>query len=186
MADIKEIVRGFARTKEQETAIRAYGLPARAIFAEGVGAESLEACLSTFRDRPGRLVIARDMRIFGETKRLVSAAMKRLEQAGIRVVDITHPEDATISQLLERAHIAISSTRFSGDRPRARRQGRDGGFAKGRCAQARRDSFVPPRMVDQIVDEPTIPWTVKVRILSPHFSESTLRRRYGAARRGRG
>ena len=55
MADDKEIVRGYAKTKEQEAALIAHGLLAKAVYLEERGAETLEACLATFRDRPGIL-----------------------------------------------------------------------------------------------------------------------------------
>ena len=64
--------RGFCKTKEQERELIAYGLPARAIFMDGRGAENLELCLESFRDRPGTLILAADIRMFGATRRKVA------------------------------------------------------------------------------------------------------------------
>lgn len=180
MTEAPSITKGFARTKEQRDALLAHGIPARAIFMEGAGAESLDACLATLRGRPGLLVIAHDLRLFGGTKRLVVEGMGKLEVAGIRVLDITHPEDNTVALLIHRAHVAISSSRLRGDRPRARRQGRQGGYAKGRAAQDARDGAAPAWLIDRIVDDRRIPWAVKTELLHPHFTKSTLRRHYGS------
>jgi hypothetical protein len=182
---IDAVIRAFARNKEQQAALRAHGVPARSIFMDGVPGETFDRCLATFRGRPGTLLIAHDLRVFGGTKRLIADTMARLELAGTRVADITHPEDATVAHLLQRANVLISGSRFSGDRPRARRQGRDGGFAKGHAERGRRSSVAPNWLVDRIVDEASIPWKLKAQILSPHFSLSTLRRHYGSVRSGR-
>ena len=70
-----DIVRGYAKTKEQEAALIAHGLLAKAIYLEERGAETLEACLATFRDRPGTLLIAYDLRALGASKRAVAEIM---------------------------------------------------------------------------------------------------------------
>lgn len=87
------IVRGFAKTKEQMQALKDHGLPDRAIYLDGRGAETLETCLSSFRDRPGTLVIARDLRLVSDTKRGVADFMARMELASIRVHASTHHTD---------------------------------------------------------------------------------------------
>lgn len=174
------VTRGYARTKEQEAALRAHGLPAKAIYLEARGAETLEACLSSFRDRPGALVIAYDLRLLGSSKRAVADIMARLEKVGIRVRDIAHPEDDTQAAMIQRANVAISGSRFQGDRPRARRQGRAGGHAKGTAAAGARSGLAPAWVVNAIVDHPALSWAIRLELLAPHFSESTLRRHYGA------
>ena len=180
MADDKEIVRGYAKTKEQEAALIAHGLLAKAIYLEERGAETLEACLATFRGRPGTLLIAHDLRALGASKRAVAEIMDRLELAKIRVQDISHPTDQTNAALIQRANVAISGARFHGDRPRARRQGRAGGHAKGVAAEGARSGLAPSWLVDRIVDHQALSWALRVELLAPHFSESTLRRHYGA------
>lgn len=174
------IARGFARTPEQLKAIQAHGLDDRAIYMDGRGAETLEACVDSFRSRPGTLVIAHDLRVFGASKRAIAAFMDEIEKLSIKVRDLSNPEDLTHAAMIQRANVAISGSRFRGDRKRARRQGRDGGMAKGRAAQARRDQLSPQWLIDRIVDHPSIPWPLKRELLEPHFPESTLRRHYGA------
>lgn len=170
------IRRGFCRTKDQAAALRGYGLTDKAIYVDRRGAEDLEQCLASFRGRPGTLVIAPDLRVFGASKAAVAAIMARLERAEIRVVDAIHPQDQTIAEMLQRAFKAISGSRFR-DRRTARRRGRHGGLAKGQTAQAARDGAVPPELVARIVQNQEIAWRVKLALL-PGFSESTLRRRY--------
>ena len=174
------IIRAYARTKEQEAVIRGHGLPAKAIFLDGRGAETFDRCLSTFRGRPGRLLIAHDLRVFGSKRPLVAAVMARLERSRIAVIDLSNPYDTTISQMLARANRLIAGGRFP-DRRRACRMGRRGGIGKGRAAAARRDGLADGWLVDNIVDDPDLTWAQRLRLLSPHFSEATLRRWYGAA-----
>jgi hypothetical protein len=178
-------VRGFATSKEGRDILLEYGLPETAIFTRGCGVEDLDPCLSTFRGRPGWLILAQDLRAFGPTKRAVAGRADALERAGIRILDISHPEDTTYSALLQRAQKAISGARFQ-DRRRAKRQGRRGGQAKGLRAHETRDGIAPRWVIDRIVDDTRIPWEVKVDLLAPHFSESTLRRHYGAKNTSRG
>lgn len=176
------VTRGFCLTKDMAAALAGFGLPAKAIYQDGRGAEDLEACLASFRDRRGTLVIAPDLRVFGTSKQAVANVMARLERAGIEVVDAIHPQDQTVAEKLQRAFKAISGSRFR-DRRRAKRQGRAGGLARGLAAQDARDGTIPREVVARIVQHNALPWKVKLEILGPGFSESTLRRRYsrGAA-----
>lgn len=175
------VIRAYAKTKEQECALKDHGVAPRDIYLEGRGAETLEACLATFRGRPGALITAHDLRLLGCTKRAVSSMMDRLELARIKVQDISHPNDQTHAAMIQRANVAISASRFQGDRPKARQVGRAGGRGKGRSAAETRDGMAPQWLVDRIVDHPDIPWPLKKQLLEPHFTESTLRRHYGAA-----
>lgn len=172
-------IRGFCRNKEQEADILAHGVPARAIFIPDRGAETLEQCIASFRGRPGTLVISHDLRVLGSTKRLLAEIMAQLEKLTIKVSDLTHPQDTTVTELVQRANVLISGSRLSGDRPRARKQGRAGGRKKGEYAWNRRGEVAPRWVIDRIVDHRDIPWDVKVQLLQPHFTKSTLRRHYG-------
>lgn len=173
-------VRGFCHTADQEAGIVAYGVPARAVFQADRGAETIENCLASFRGRPGTLVLAQDIRAFGDTRRDVADIMARLEKAKINVIDLTHREDVTVSQMLARAYQAIACNRFVGDRQRARRVGRKGGIVTGRAHADKREIFASKELVDRIVDCREIPWDLKAELLAPHFSKATLRRQYGS------
>lgn len=172
--------RGFCATKEQERDLIDYGLTARSIFMDGRGAETLDICLESFRDRPGTLIVAADIRLFGDTRREVAEIMARLERSKIRVIDISHAGDVTVSQLLARANTAIANNHFVGDRQKARRRGRKGGIGRGTAAAEKRDQTVPKEVVDRIVDCREIPWDIKAYVLGPGFTKATLRRRYGS------
>lgn len=169
-------VRGFCQDADQEAGIVAYGVPARAVFLADRGAESLEHCLSSFRGRPGTLILAQDARAFGESRKAVAEIMARLEKAKIGVIDLTHREDETVSQLLARANNAIAHNHFVGDRQKARRRGRKGGVARGESQAAKREDA--KRLLDRIVNCRKIPWALKAMVTG--ISKHTLRRRYGA------
>lgn len=174
------VTRGFSRSKEDTQWLHRHGLPDKRIYQAGRGAESLDECFASFRGRVGKLIIARDLRALGETKQSVAATMARLEKARIRVVDISHPADTTVAEMVQRASVAISGYRFL-DKRRAKRIGRSGGLGKGVGAQNLRDGLAPKWLVDRIVDNREVPWSVKEELLAPHFSASTLRRHYGSS-----
>lgn len=172
--------RGFAKAKDEVDWLKKSGLTDKAIWLDGRGAENFDECLASFRGRPGQLIIAHDLRVFGESKRDVAAAMAKLEKAKIEVVDLAHPEDTTVAEKLHRASVAISGYRFR-DRRTARKRGRDGGLANGAAAQEFRSGIAPDWLVRNIVAEQSIAWKIKVRVLDGNFSEATLRRRYMVA-----
>ncbi len=173
------ITRGFATSKEQAQDLAKFGVSAACIYRAGSGAETLETCIDSFRGRPGRLIVAHDLRVFGSTKKQVAAVMTALEIGKIHVTDILHPEDVTVAQMVQRAQQAISSHNFK-DRRAAKRQGARGGLGKGVSAAIIRDSHSPKWLIDRIVDCCDIPWSLKLELLQPHFNQSTLRRHYGA------
>jgi hypothetical protein len=59
-------------------------------------------------------------------------------------------------------------------------KGRAGGFRKGVMAREYRDGLAQHWLIDRIVDHRDIPWSLKIELVHPHISESTLRRHYGA------
>lgn len=171
------VTRGYCRTREAAAALNGFGLPDKVIYLEGRGAEDLERCLTSFRDRPGRLVIAPDLRVFGNSRKAIAATVARLELAGIRLVDAIHPQHQTVAELLQHAFVLIAGSRFR-DRRTARRSGRAGGLARGDAAQARRDECLPHDVVARLVRHPALTWGDVTAILGSGFSESTLRRHY--------
>lgn len=171
------IERAFCRNKEQATWLLKHGLPEKAIYQDGRGAENLDECIASFRGRPGKLVIAHDLRVFGDSKREVAATMARLEKAHIRVVDISHPGDVTVSEMLHRANQAIAGYRFR-DRRMARKRGSEGGTAKGLAEERARAGIAPDWLIRNLVAEQEISWPIKIRVLGGKISQSTLRRKY--------
>lgn len=172
-------VRGYAQDKGQADWLRKHGLPDKAIYQRGRGAEDLDECIASFRGRVGKLLVAHDLRVFGLTKKEVAATMAQLEKGRIRVVDISHPGDTTIADLIHRASVAIQATGLNSRRA-AKKLGRKGGLGKGVAAYLLRESLAPTWLIDKIMDSTDIAWPTKIELLSPHFKESTLRRHYGA------
>lgn len=168
-------LRGFSRNRDETDWLKKHGLPDKAIYQAGRGAEDLDECLASFRGRPGQLVIARDLRAFGETKREVAATMARLEKVNIQVLDISHPEDTTIAEMMHRASVAISGYRFR-NRKTARRRGREGGLCGGIAALESRARIPVDSLIRNIVRETDIDWQTKARVTG--ISKATLRRHY--------
>lgn len=176
------IERAFCTDRQHVEAFKELGLPDKLIYVAGRGAEDLESCLASFRDRPGKLLIAPDLRVFRApgkepARKDVAAVMARLERAQIRVVDVIHPQDETISDMIQRSSILISGTRIR-DRRTSRRLGRVGGLARGENARSARAQIDTDWLIRQIVNDPDISWKVALRILDGKISEATLRRHY--------
>lgn len=174
------ITRGFCRHRDYLAPLKGMGLVDKAIWLEGRGAETLEWCLASFRGRPGKLMIAPDLRVFGQAKRDIAAVMAQLERARIRVVDIIHPQDETIADMLQRAFVAISGSRFR-DKRTARRRGRSGGIGRGLAAAGKRAEIAADFVIRNIVNDPDISWDQAVAIFDGKISEATLRRHYWSA-----
>ena len=171
------IERGYCRSREFVQSLRESGVTEKHLYQDGRAAENLDRCLSSFRGRPGRLLIAPDLRVFGASKKAVAEVMARLERARIQVVDVIHPQHETIAEMMQYASVLISGTRFR-DRRTARRRGAEGGRAKGQAAVEARSSVAPDWLVQNIVAAPEISWKVKLRLLDGWISEATLRRHY--------
>lgn len=172
------VERGFCTDKIHVPALKACGLPEKLIYVAGRGGETLEACLTSFRDRPGKLLIAPDLRVFGQSRKVVAGVMARLERARIKVADIIHPQDETVAEMLERATLLIARPRFR-DRRTARRRGAKGGLANGEAARSTRAQIDTDTLIRNLVAEHSeIGWPVIVRICGGTVSLSTLRRHY--------
>jgi hypothetical protein len=172
------IERAFCRNKEHLPAFRAYGLTDKLTYVDGRGAEDLEACLESFRGRPGKLLIAPDLRVFGKSIAAVEATMNRLERAKIRVVDIIHPQHETVSQMLGFARARIGASRFH-DKRTARRRGASGGLAKGEASRSARAQIDTDTLIRNLAAEhKVIGWATIRRICGGLISEATLRRHY--------
>lgn len=173
------IQRGYCRNRDFLAPLKAFGLVDRAIWLEARGAETLERCIASFRGRPGRLLIAPDLRVFGQARRDVAAVMAMLERARIKVFDIIHPQDDTVADMMQRAATLISGSRFR-DKRTARRRGRRGGLARADIAAGHRAEIAADWVIRNIVADPDISWKTAVAIFDGKISEATLRRRYGS------
>jgi hypothetical protein len=102
------IVRGYCHSRDYLAPLKAMGLADKTIWLEDRGAETLNWCLASFRARPGRLIVAPDLRVFGHAKRDIAAVMSRLERAPPRSdgrsdrPEVFSPEDQTQHRV--RAH----------------------------------------------------------------------------------
>lgn len=172
------IERAFCRDKQHLAAFRDCGVQDKLVYVDGRGAETLETCLTSFRGRPGTLLIAPDARVFGTSSKAIEAAMTRLERSNIRVVDIIHPQHETVSEILGYARNKIAKPRLR-DRRTAKRRGATGGLAKGEVARSARAQIDTDTLIRNLVAEHgIIGWAAIVRVCGGKISQSTLRRQY--------
>lgn len=176
---LKGEVRGFCRNKSDKAALLAFGLTEKQIYSRGEGAQDIGPCLATYRRRPGVIVLAEDMRAFGDSKREVAAQITGLEKAGIRILDLSNPDHQTYAEHLQFAQMKISGSRFH-DRRRAKRIGQHGGTAKGAAMQARRNARVADDIVERLCSgECPLSWKLRAWVLGDGFSATSLFRQHG-------
>lgn len=176
---VYRLVLGYAQTKEQEANLMAYGV--QRIWLKGRGAESLAECLRAFRDRPGCLAIATDLRVLcgkAEPKRPdVVVALSALENRKITVGDVRHDTE-THAQLQDRAFKAVANARFTTNKRKAKREGAKGGLAKGIAAQARRNARVADDIVERLCSLEKLTWKDCAWVLGDGFSIASLNRQF--------
>lgn len=170
------LTRGFCRSKEELERLYAIGLADKDIYMRGRGAEDLHYCIDVFRGRPGRILIASDLRTFGDKKPEIKEAMNQIEASGLRVTDITHKEDNTHLKLLDRGLKAAANYRFARNSRLARRVGSAGGRGKGVSAWRERDEIAPRWLIERLVSEFGAKRTAM--LLDNKISASTLDRKY--------
>jgi hypothetical protein len=148
------------------------------VWRRGNGAENLDDAIFDFRGRSGALAITDDLRIFGLTQKEIFARCSALMNAGIKVIDITHPSD-NIHDLQRRAFVALHAAAPIRNHRIARRRGRMGGLAKAAAAQAARDGRCSPDIVARLCRHPATDlgglrrFGSSVRIFPhPHFNAS--------------
>lgn len=169
---------GYCTDRKMLPALRTTGLADRLIWLEGRGAETLDRCLAlAFRGRPGKLFVAPGLTVFGDARKDVLAVMARLESARIRVVDIIHPQDQTVSDMIRRAVDAIGNSRFR-DKRTARRRGRAGGLARGITAANKRAEIAADWVIKNIVNDPDVSWSQAHAFFDGKISMASLRRHF--------
>lgn len=169
--------RGLAANLDERKILLAWGLKENEVYTQGQGAESIAECLWSFRGRPGQLVIVSDLRIFGDTKAIITMAMADLFARKIEVRRLMPDGEITNPHVLvKQAHAAIANNRFT-VRGRAKREGAKGGAAKGFGEKARRDALCSPVIVRRLVAEFGIRMASRLLGGAP-FSRNTLNRYY--------
>lgn len=151
----------------------------RRIYEHGQGAESLDAVLMAFRNQPGTIKIAADLRVFGHSQAAIAEAVSKCERAGIKIVDIAHPELTTIAAQLKHAFAQVAfMRRWDGDKAKARRTGANGGKAKAEHQAVKRAEKMPDDAVQRLIGKlgKTLTWRDVADVTT--FSTATLRRHY--------
>ena len=147
----------------------------RYVWIDGRGAETVHTMTNTFRDRlgPHFLYLGMDVRVLGDTQADITNAVHALGEYGVKIIDLSHPEDNTDLKLYRRAQDAM---RWNGDRRQQKRKGSKGGSAKGAAAQARRDAQANRDLVIRLCAHPKLTWKDRAQISG--ICESTLQRHY--------
>lgn len=178
--------KGFCRSlpkrtaAEQEKTLTGYGLTDKDIYVDGRGAESLSACVASFHGRPGELILAADLRVFGESRKAILDVTAMLERLRITVCDI-HSNETSLPMMLDEALAALAAySRWNGSKKTAKATGKRGGAAKGKGQEAKRAERAHPDVVRRIARCPKLTWKEKSELLGGNpFSTATLRRHYG-------
>lgn len=174
---LEGVVRGFARTKADKDRLLAFDLTDKQVYLHGSNGENLQECLATFRSGPGWIVLAEDLRAFGECKKDVANQSIALETQNIRILNLANPEDVTYSAHVQRAQVKFSGARLQ-DKRAAKRVGRLGGIGKGAAAFAARIGEMSEKYIRRIVNHPALTWAIKAELLDGIGSISTLRRHF--------
>jgi hypothetical protein len=169
----------FCGVKEQEAAALKAGRSPRDIFVEGRGAETFLACVEAIRGR-GTLGLVGGLRVFGGSRKLVMEKVRVLRERGITPYDLQTGVDDQ-AELLHQAITKIAGARaMQNNRHYPKRIGRRGGMAKGVAHQKRRNDQIDEEIVKRLCAHPNLSWGDCALILGKGFSESSLRRLYGA------
>lgn len=169
------LTRGFCVDRAGEQRLIDADIAPRSIWMRGRGAETMDECLRSFRGRQGRLAVANDLTIFGQTRKDIMGVMKALFTGGISILDVVSGE-TNPHELEHQALKHLSSKNGACDRRTARKRGARGGTAKGIASAERRNAIMREDIVRKLVGE--IGVKRLARIMGPPFSASTLNRIY--------
>lgn len=147
------------------------------VYMDGRGAESLDEALRCFRDKPGELGVAADLRVFGRTQDEIFKATSKITKSGHKLVDVRAPDADVASLIRETLRQLAAWNRWGGNKQRAKRQGAIGGVAKAQAAAAKRQAIADDSVIRAIVSATELSWPRKSKILG--ISISSLRRHYG-------
>lgn len=173
---------GYCTDEQQLEELYHFGLADKEIWMLGRGNETLDDALYCFRGRPGNLILASDTRILGATRGAIMDTMAKIERAGIRVFDITHPEDCTTTDLIQRGVKAQAKNRFGGNHRMARRRGAKGGLAKAANEASRRCAKIADDIAKRLCNFRDLTISDCLEILGDGFTRSTVERHYRGAR----
>lgn len=180
--------KGFIRkipkcSVEDQRRILLAHLPESSIYEHGRGIESLDAITVAMRGRSGEILIAADLRVLGDSRKVILSEYDRLAELKIAIRDVAHPEDATLPKMLDRALRELTgSRRLIAGKKGAKNTGRKGGVARGEKAKERRHGNIDEDTAYKIWMHPKLTVQDKLFILGPKWTEATARRQFGKTR----
>jgi|GEM_PF-6062896 len=167
---------GYAANKDQRDRLIAWGLAPAVIFTAGEGSENLDEAIYKQYGRRGTVVIAGIGKVLGDTKAAVMVAARKIELAGVKMLDIAAEELATLSDHIDRALAFVAGAARMKSNRRAKTIGKRGGAAKGVAAMAARNAILAQEIVLRLCNAPELTIKRVAELLGPPFSASTLRR----------
>ncbi len=163
---------------QQVAELTAAGLTDKETYVNGRGSESLSACIASLRGQPGEIVIAADLRIFGESRKAILDTLAMLERLQITVRDVAHKETSQPA-MMDRALTALANySKWKGDSKKQAKNGRQGGKARGLIAALKRAEKMPDDAVRRLTCSlgETVTWKLIAHVTG--LSTATLRRHY--------
>lgn len=184
MSMIKAFVSALPKISvgEQVAELTAAGVTDKVTYINGRGAESLSACVAAFRGEPGELLVAADLRVFGESRKAILDTLAMLDRMKITVRDVAHKETSQPA-MMDRALTALANySKWKGGSKTQAKNGRQGGKLKATWQNMRRAEKVPEDVVRRLCACPKLTWKDCEAILGGKpFSAATLRRHYAEA-----
>lgn len=180
--------KGFIRkvhrsSVEDQRRILLEHLPEKSIYEHGRGIESVDAIVFAMRGHKGEILIAADLRVFGESRTAILSEVDRLLDLGIAIKDMAHPEDKTLPKMLDRAlRELLGSRRIMGSKKYAKKTGAKGGIARGVKAKERRHGNIDEATAYKIWSHPKLTVEDKLFILGPPWTKATAHRQFGKSR----
>lgn len=182
----KGFIRKIARHPvEEQRRILLEHLPEGSIYEHGRGIESLDALTVAMRGRKGEILIAADLRVLGESRKVILAEVDRLAGLNISIRDVAHPEDATLPTMLDRGLRELAgNARILASQKGAKAHGRNGGIARGVHAKERRHGNIDEDTARKVWTHPKLTREEKLWILGPSWTAATAHRQFGKSRHG--
>lgn len=178
----------FLTAAHQAVQLGIVGIKSVDIYVEGRDAETLQACIDSFRDQGGKLHIFGTLRIFGNSRAIMMSRVKELKGKGIVIVDHEQGRCSKTSGAemlddgLRKAH---GNAKVRNSKKFATQIGRKGGKAK---LDSMRASRMPEEIAGPLWAIEELPIWRRLELMNPEgyferkWTEATARRLLGHCR----
>lgn len=168
---------GFCVNCEGEAQLIAAGVDPDLIWMRGGGAESLKWAINYLRGRSGMVCVADDLRIFGDSRKAISAQMAAFHVQGVIVRDVVRDENNP-HVLTQAAFEAMAKSAGMRNHRTARRRGSLGGKSKAVAAELARAIRIDPEIARRLWSLKEITQKTKLWVLGEGFTLSSCQRHF--------